>query len=262
MTSRRIATLVFAALGLGLLVSGLHPFPCFSAAAAESASLGSVVEKSQYVFGWNGLPAAVADYTLSRRLRDGRPVLDFQGKARTTEVVDHLWRMRDSVLAQTDARTLSPRSFQLLRRENKTRLDTLLVHNPEEKKFRVERFKRGRLRKGTLPSAGVYDPVSAMLLVRREGLAPGKTRVIKVTEGKRIYEVTLRSLKRERISIRGRDFPALKIALDYRALDGSVSSADDGIKSTYLWVSDDPDHHVLRLEADSLLGVFFGERVS
>ena len=262
MTSRRFLTFALVALGLTVAVGGHRGSPRTGLAVAEPATSSSLVEKSRYVFGWNGLSAAVAEYTLSRGFHDGHPVLEFEGKARTTEMVDNLWRMRDSVTAQTDARTLLPRRFQLLRRENSTRLDTLLVHDPQEGKFRVERFKRGLLRKGTLPSDGVYDPVSAMLLVRREGLPPGKTRVIKVTEGKRIYEVTLRSLKRERIVAVGREVPALKIALDYRATDGSASSADEGITSTFLWVSDDPDHQILRLEADALLGTFFGERVS
>jgi hypothetical protein len=191
-----------------------------------------VLERGRYIFGWNGIPAAVAEFTLSRRVHEGRPVLHFEGNARTTEQVDYLWSMRDTVMARTDARTFVPRRFELFRRENDTRLDTVIVHDEEESKLRVERLKRGTLRKSSFPAGNLYDPVSAMLLLRSDSLSLGKTRTIRITEGKRIYELILRVLARERIRLNGESLPTLRLAVRYRALDGSVSSEEDGIRST------------------------------
>jgi hypothetical protein len=99
-----------------------------------------------------------------------------------------------------------------------------------------------------------------MLLLRSDSLSLGKTRTIRITEGKRIYELILRVLARERIRLNGESLPTLRLAVRYRALDGSVSSEEDGIRSTTLWVSDDEEHTILRVEAESPLGLFFGER--
>jgi hypothetical protein len=246
-----------AALAVGLSVER----PPSAATSPAQAAVEEVIERGRYVFDWNGLPAAAAEFTLARKVEEGRPIFRFEGSARTTEGVDLFWRMRDSVVALVEERNLVPLRFHLFRRENQTRVDLKVVHDLEEEKFRIVRTKRGRVRRGTLPSRGVHDPVSAMLAVRREPLAPGQTRILRVMEGKRIYEVTLRVVGREKIVAGGKSRRALKIAADYRALDGSGSSADDGLRDARLWVSDDPAHELLRLEAEALLGVISGERV-
>ncbi len=256
--------MALASLGAALLLAAgpVSSDPTDAARVAEPASLREgVLERARYIFGWNGIPAAVAEFTLTRRMDDGKPVLHFEGSARTTEQVDYLWSMRDSVTARTDAHTFVPRRFELLRRENDTRLDTVIVHDEVESKLRVERLKRGTLRKSSFPAQDLYDPISAMLLLRSDTLSPGSVRKIRITEGKRIYELILKVLAREKLRLNGDPVRAVKLSVRYRALDGSTSSEEDGIRSTTLWVSDDDEHALLRMEADSPLGVFFGERV-
>jgi hypothetical protein len=249
------------ALGAGAILVPLSARSGPTRTAEPVSFREGLVERSRYIFGWNGIPAAVAEFTLSRQMKDGRPILHFQGNARTTEAVDTLWRMRDSVVAHTDAATYVPRRFEMFRRENDEKVDTLIVHDFDESKLRVQRMKRGTLRKGSFPAAGLYDPVSAMLLLRSDSLAPGATRKVRVTEGKRIYDVVLRVLSRERIRIDGKEIAALKLSAGYSALDGSTSSVDDGIRRAFIWVSDDDRHQVLRVEAEAPVGIFFGERV-
>jgi hypothetical protein len=259
-----LRSIAFASLGAALICAPASALsgPPGGVRVAKAMARDEVLERGRYIFGWNGIPAAVAEFTLSRRVHEGRPVLHFEGNARTTEQVDYLWSMRDTVMARTDARTFVPRRFELFRRENDTRLDTVIVHDEEESKLRVERLKRGTLRKSSFPAQDLYDPISAMLLLRSDTLAPGNLRRIRITEGKRIYELSLQVLSRERISLDGKTVPSLKLSIRYRAIDGSSSSEEDGIRGTTLWVSDDDGHAILRMEADSPLGVFFGERVS
>jgi len=257
--------IALACLGAALLLAPVRASsgPARVAVAGAQASADErVIERSRYVFGWNGIPAAVAEFTLSLGAHEGRPVLHFEGNARTTDQVDYIWSMRDSVMARMDARTFVPRRFELFRRENDTRLDTVIIHDEQESKLRIERLKRGTLRKSSFPSRDLYDPISAMLLLRSHALSPGSSRKIRITEGKRIYELALRVLARERIRLNDESVPTLKISIRYQALDGSASSEEDGIRSTTLWVSDDDGHALLRMEAESPLGVFFGERVS
>ena len=103
--------------------------------AVSGSGKDGIIEQSRYVFAWNGITAAVAEYTLTRRIVEGRPTLHFTGRARTTEGIDLFWRMRDSVLALIDGATLAPRRFQLFRRENEKRIDLDVVHDLEEEKF-------------------------------------------------------------------------------------------------------------------------------
>ena len=230
---------------------------------AVSGSGGAgIIEKSRYVFAWNGISAAVAEFTLTRSMVEGHPALHFTGRARTTEGIDLFWRMRTSVLALIDGATLAPRRFQLFRRENEKSIDVDVVHDIEEQKFRISRKKGDRLKKGSLPSSGVYDPVSAMLVLRRKPLTPGDVEIIRVIEGKRIYEITLKSLARERILLGEKSIPAIKLAMTYRSEDRRRSSEVDGIRYTHLWVGETAAHPILRLEAQAFLGLISGERVS
>lgn len=230
--------------------------------AVSGSSEEGIIEQFRYVFAWNGFTAAVAEYTLTRRIVEGRPTLHFTGRARTTEGIDLFWRMRDSALALIDGATLAPRRFQLFRRENKKRVYLDVVHDLEEKKFRISRLKGDRLKKGTLPSRGVYGPVSAMLVLRQKPLKPGDVETIRVMEGKRIYEITLKSLARERILIGEERVPAIKLAMTYRSEDGRRSSGADGIRYTHIWVGEEAAHPILRLKTRVPLGVISGERVS
>ncbi|MFQ5457789.1 MAG: DUF3108 domain-containing protein [Myxococcota bacterium] len=261
--SRTKSTRLFLALIAGALVLGFLFFEKPSGDAVRSdAPREGVLERSRYVFDWNGLTAGEAEFTLSRTLEAGTPTLHFNGRARTAEGIDLLWRMRDSVVALIDGRTLGPRRFQLFRRENRKRIDLDMVHDLEEGKFRISRSKGDRVRKGTVPSAGVYDPVSAMLVLRQKRLRPGDAEAIRVLEGKRVYEVTLTSLARERIAQGGRKLRAIKLALTYRSEDGRRSSDADGIRYTHLWVGDTAGHPLLRLKAGAFAGVISGERVA
>ncbi len=255
---RVLFVLIICALALGLfLLQGS------SSDLAVSGSGGDgIIEQSRYVFAWNGITAAVAEFTLTRRIVEGRPTLHFTGRARTTEGIDLFWRMRDSVLALIDGATLAPRRFQLFRRENENRIDLDVVHDLEEEKFRISRLKGDRLKKGTLPSRGVYDPVSAMLVLRQKPLKPGDVETIRVIEGKRIYELTLKSLAEERILVGKERVPAIKLAMTYRSEDGRRSSEADDIRYAHFWVGEEEAHPILRLEARVPLGVISGERVS
>lgn len=235
--------------------------PAHAAAPADEAA-GSVVEKARYIFGWNGVTAAVAEFTLSVRFSDGPPTFLFDGRARTTEAIDLFWRMRDSVHAVVDGRTLSPRRFSILRHENSNRSHVELVNDTVEEKLRIRRTtKKGRIAQGSVPSEDLYDPVSAMLLLRQKRLHKGDTETVRVLEGKRVYFVTVRSLGRDKIQLGSKSVRAIKLRLHYRSEDGRRSSEEDGISQTHIWVADEPTHEILRLEAESGLGTIFGERV-
>lgn len=255
--SRRTARLLPLLLAAALLV----PAPAGAAPAAQPDAADGVVEQGRYAFGWNGLTAAVAEFKLFLRFPDGRPTFHFEGSARTTDAVDLFWRMRDTFDSVIDGRTLRPERFQLLRRENAKRIDVVVVNDTVEKKFRIRRTKRGTLRQGSIPSPGVYDPVSAMLLLRQKPLEKGDVESVRVLEGKRVYVIRIKSLGKERVDVDGKVLRAVKLAASYRSEDGRRSSEDDGIRNAYIWVADEPTHALLRLEADAPLGVVFGERL-
>ncbi len=247
---------------ISLLAAAVLLIPAPAAQPVRAADVPEgVVEQARYVFGWNGVTAAIAEFTLALRFPEGRPTFHFEGRAETTGAVDIIWRMRDTVSAMTDGRTLVPHSFRLFRHENSKRIDLEVMNDTEEGKFRIRRTKQGRLRTGSVPSEGVYDPVSAMLLLRQKRLRKGDVETVRVLEGKRIYAVTMESLGRERIQAGRRALPAIKLRAAYRSEDGKHSSENDGISHAYIWVADQPTHEILRIEADAGLGVIFGERM-
>src|SRR5258708_2657327 len=94
--------------------------------ASSSAAGAPRNERLRYQATWNGLPVATAELLV----QPARDTVVLRARAETTEVLDLLWQMRDSVEATVRLNPVRPQRFVLHQNENDRRRETTIVAGP------------------------------------------------------------------------------------------------------------------------------------
>jgi hypothetical protein len=97
--------------------------------------------------------------------------------------------------------------------------------------------------------AGVHDLTSAFMWLRLQRLEPGLRHEIPVVASSKQFTLVAEVLSRERVETPAGSFPTVKVKV-LTALDGNFSTKRD----SFLWLSDDPRHVLVRASADFAVG--------
>ena len=202
---------------------------------------------------FNQLEAGSGEVQLRREQADGREVFRFSGKARTSELIDYLYRRRDSADARFEIKDYSPFSFLMSSREGDRRREYEVQYDPQTKTLVGSVKRKNRTREQSLPAGNVYDPVSALYLLRSRALVPGTPVETQIFTGKGLYRFTAKVLEKETIEVDGRKRPALRLHPEVYSLE---KDTHENIlpQETTLWVSADPTHIPLKLESGTMWG--------
>ena len=202
---------------------------------------------------FNQLEAGSGEVQLRREQADGREVFRFSGKARTSEWIDYLYKRRDSADARFEIKDYSPFSFLMSSREGDRRREYEVRYDPQSKTLVGSVKRKNRTREQSLPVGNVYDPVSALYLLRSRELVPGTPVETQIFTGKGLYRFTAKVLEKETIEVDGRKRPALRLHPEMYSLE---KDTHENIlpQETTLWVSADPTHIPLKLESGTVWG--------
>ena len=202
---------------------------------------------------FNQLEAGSGEVQLRREQADGREVFRFSGKARTSEWIDYLYKRRDSADARFEIKDYSPFSFLMSSREGERRREYEVRYDPQTKTLVGSVKRKNRTREQSLPVGNVYDPVSALYLLRSRELVPGTPVETQIFTGKGLYRFTAKVLEKETIEVDGRKRPALRLHPEMYSLE---KDTHENIlpQETTLWVSADPTHIPLKLESGTMWG--------
>jgi hypothetical protein len=202
---------------------------------------------------FNQLEAGSGEVQLRREQTDGREVFRFSGKARTSEWIDYLYKRRDSADARFEIKDYSPFSFLMSSREGDRQRDYEVQYDPQTKTLVGRVKRRNRTREQSLSVGNVYDPVSALYLLRSRALVPGTPVETQIFTGKGLYRFTAKVLEKETIEVDGRKRPALRLHPELYSLE---KDTHENIlpQETTLWVSADPTHIPLKLESGTMWG--------
>jgi len=202
---------------------------------------------------FNQLEAGSGEVQLRREQADGREVFRFSGKARTSEWIDYLYKRRDSADARFEIKDYSPFSFLMSSREGDRRREYEVRYDPQSKMLVGSVKRKNRTREQSLPVGNVYDPVSALYLLRSRELVPGTPVETQIFTGKGLYRFTAKVLEKETIEVDGRKRPALRLHPELYSLE---KDTHENIlpQETTLWVSADPTHIPLKLESGTMWG--------
>jgi hypothetical protein len=213
---------------------------------------------ASYDFGWSGLKAADATARFSRN----RGQLQLELTARTSGFARSLWRMDTQGLSVVNAKTLHP--LKLTQKETYARktVDTTVdftpagprrirvITPPDPTKPKPKTFKVGE----------THDLHSALLFVRSQRLAKGDTFRICVFPGSSPYLADVIAGEPETVKAAGKDWEAIPCELKLREIEKDMSLAPHPkFKRAKVWLSNDADRLLLRIEADVHIGTIFAE---
>lgn len=203
---------------------------------------------------FNQLDAGGGEIQLRKEKQtDGSELFRFAGKARTSEWVDLLYQRRDSTNATFGVSDYAPRSFLLLSREGDRRREYDVRYDPQSKTLIGSVKRKNRAREQSLPAGNVYDPVSALYLLRSRELVPGKPIETRIFTGRGHYRFVAQVVGKETIDVDGKKRPALRLHPEVYSLE---KDTQENIlpQETTLWVSADPTHIPLKLESGTTWG--------
>lgn len=211
-----------------------------------------------YRFGWSGFTAGTANVHFTH---PSNSHFKIDGTGGTLGFVRMLWKLDVTHYAVADAETLHPIEMKQVEAYRKKRLVTQLAFtNIGVKRTRTE-----------MPSAAggpstkqfdfpnLFDMHSAALYLRSQLLRNGTVYRIVVYPAATPYLVTLTVTGRERITLHsGGTYNAIKIDLHLNKVGKNLElEPHKKFRRATIWVSDDPDRILLRIEAQIFVGTVF-----
>jgi Protein of unknown function (DUF3108) len=245
----------------------------FAAAAAHSfaASWQATVSKdppggfppmrplrATYVFGWSGLTAATADVRISQPSQDRTQL---EGTARTTGLARALWKYDVSYHAVSDASTLRPvETSQTEAVRSKKMITRLAFTSLGVTRARSEGPGAGTTKTKEYRFPNLFDLESAMLYLRSQSLKEKSSYRVVVYPATNAYLATVTVLGREKISVRAGSYNTIKLDLQLSKVGKNDQlEPHKKFRRANIWISDDPDRLILRVEGQIFVGTIFVE---
>jgi hypothetical protein len=213
------------------------PAPTISS-PQRGAQIFAQGERLTYLATLNQLPAGAGEALLRKEQKNGQDVFSFTAKARSDELVDYLYRRRDTAEALFSANGFAPLFFRLASKENDRRREYGVRYDPVTRTLLGSAKRRDRVRERSVPAADVYDPVSAFYLLRSQKMQPGTSLQAEIFTGRGHYRCVARVVGKEIVLVRGREREENLLP-----------------KETSVWVSTDATHTPLKIESYLPLGL-------
>jgi len=213
-----------------------------------------------YRFGWGGFTAASAEAHFSGKPPDR---FELSGSGHTTGVVRALWRMDVIHHAVADADKLRPIEMEQTEVIRSKKVVTKLMFTSDGVTRIRSETKRGVAAAPTTKQLNIpnlFDLHSALLYVRSQNLRDHSVYRLLVFPASSSYLATITVTGREKISIAAGSFDAIKCDLQLNKIgkNGELQPHKKFRHGT-IWISDDNDRILLRIEAQIFVGTVFGE---
>lgn len=211
-----------------------------------------------YNFGWNGVVAATGEIRFDQR----GDRLQLLAEGQTVGIVRAIWRFDVRHQAVADAATLRPiRMHQVDETRKKTVITDLVFKANQVERTRTDTKSNKTAKPKTFSFAeGVFDMHAALLYLRSQSLRDGDVYRMVVYPATSPYLVTLTVSNRSQIKITAGTYPAIKLDVQLSKI-GKQGRLEPHKKfrRASVWVSDDADRMLLRVEASIFVGTVFAE---
>ena len=215
-----------------------------------------------YRFGWSGVTAAIGEIHFTKP-SDER--LQLEGTGRTIGFVRALWKLDVTQRALANAQTLAPVETQQTENYRSKKLATHLTFTSNGV-TRVRTEGEGATAKTTTRDftfANLFDLHSAALYLRSQPLKQGNVFRLAVYPATNPYLATIKVTGREKISVRGGTYNAIKLDLQLKRIGKHFElEPHKKFRRATIWVSDDAERMILRIEAQIFVGTVFAELTS
>jgi hypothetical protein len=214
--------------------------------------------RASYRFGWSGFTAATGDVHFTKPSENK---LQLDGTGRTIGFVRALWKLDVNYQAVASAETLRPIETQQTENYRSKKIATHLTFtNNGVTRARTEGKGTGETKTRQFNFPNLFDLFSAMLYLRSQPLKERAVYRVVAYPATNAYLATVTVVGREKISVHAGNYSAIKLDLQLKRI-GKQRQLEPHRKFRHgtIWVSDDAERLLLRIEAQVFVGTVFAE---
>jgi Protein of unknown function (DUF3108) len=214
--------------------------------------------RASYRFGWSGLTAATGDVHFTKPSENK---FQLDGTGRTIGFVRALWKLDVSYQAIASPETLRPIEAQQIETYRSKKIVTHLTFtNNGVTRARTEGKGAAEAKTRPFNFPNLFDLFSAMLYLRSQPLKDRSVYRVVAYPATNAYLATLTVVGREKISVHAGSYSAIKLDLRLKRI-GKHRQLEPHRKfrRATIWVSDDAERLLLRIEAQVFVGTVFAE---
>jgi Protein of unknown function (DUF3108) len=214
--------------------------------------------RASYRFGWSGLTAATGDVHFTKPSENK---FQLDGTGRTIGFVRALWKLDVSYQAAATAGTLRPIEAQQVESYRSKKIVTHLTFtNNGVTRVRTDGKSAAEAKTRQFNFPNLFDLFSAMLYVRSQPLKDRSVYRVVAYPATNAYLATVTAVGREKISVHAGSYSAIKLDLQLKRI-GKHRQVEPHRKFRRgtIWVSDDAERLLLRIEAQIFVGTVFAE---
>jgi hypothetical protein len=215
--------------------------------------------RASYRFGWAGVTAASGEIHFTKPSNDR---FQLEGTGRTTGFVRALWKLDVTQRAVANSRTLAPIETQQTETYRSKKITTHLAFTSSGvTRTRTEgegSSAKTKTRDFTMPD--LFDLHSAALYLRSQPLKQGSVYRLAVYPASNAYLAIIKVMGREKISVHAGSFNAIKLDLHLKRVGKHLElEPHKKFRRATIWVSDDSERLILRIQAQIFVGTVFAE---
>ena len=214
---------------------------------------------AKYGFGWSGFPGATADVRLTKPSGDR---FQLEGTIHTTGLVRALWKFDGTHSSRVDGGTLHPLEMKQVENvRNRKTVTSLSFDSNGVTSRETETPGKGEGPKTRrFDSPNLFDLYSALLYLRSQPLQDRSIQRIVVYPATSAYLATVTVLGRERLTGPSGTYNAIKLDLQLSKIGKNRElEPHRKFRRATVWLSDDPDRLLLRIQAQIFVGTVFAE---
>jgi len=214
--------------------------------------------RASYRFGWSGLTAATGEVHFTKPSEDK---FRLNGTGRTVGLVRALWKLDVNYQAVANAGTLRPvETEQTESYRSKKVVTHLTFTNNGVTRVRTEDKGAPQAKTRQFNFPDLFDLFSAMLYLRSQPLKDRSVYRVVAYPATNAYLATIRVIGREKTSVHAGNYSAIKLDLQLKRI-GKQRQLEPHRKfrRATIWVSDDAERLLLRIEAQIFVGTVFAE---
>jgi uncharacterized protein DUF3108 len=215
--------------------------------------------RASYRFGWSGVPAATGEIHFTKPSDDR---FQLEGTGRTTGFVRALWKLDVTQRAIANSHTLAPIETQQSESYRSKKIVTHLAFtNSGVTRARTEgQGDKAETKSKQFAFPNLFDLHSAALYLRSQPLKEGSVYRLAVYPATNAYVAIIKVIGREKISVRAGIYNAIKLDLQLMRVGKHLQlEPHKKFRRGTIWVSDDAERLVLRIDAQVFVGTVFAE---
>jgi hypothetical protein len=203
-------------------------------------------ERLVFELSWFAIKAGTAVMEVSEREDRGRKAYQISAVTASNEYIDIIYKVRDRIDSFVYADNLSSYKYKVHQEEGFFRRDKEIIFDYDKKEATYTKDKKTSVH--SIP-AFVQDSLSSLYYLRTKELTVGKPVIIDVFDNKKLWQVEVQVLKKERIETAAGVFDTVQIKPILK-FEGIFQRKGD----VYIWLTDDSRKMPVKMKSKIKIG--------